>query len=110
MKFNFRIKGKRYDIEVKVCENMFQKMSGLMFRKRSKPLLFVYDKLTYEPIHSFFCVKFVIIWFNGDDIVDMKLVRPWKLSVLPKNKFDKFLEIPKNDINYSRMVYEYDLK
>lgn len=102
-KFSFSYRAKRFNLDVKECRNIFQKMSGLMFRRRSKPLLFVFNKSVNEPIHSFFCVHFIAVWFDGEKIVDLKSVKSWKPYILPKRKFDRLLEIPVNDKNFSRM-------
>ncbi len=63
----------------------------------SKPLLFVFKNARRRVIHSFFCLPFVAIWFNGNKVVDVKLIRNWKLSIKPKENSDKLLEIPSND-------------
>jgi len=103
--FKFQLKGKEFSIDVCECKNIFQKTSGLMFRKKSKTLLFVFNKKTSASIHSFFCVDFIGIWFDGDKIIDVKYVKPWKFYVKPSRKFDKFLEIPINDINFNRIKF-----
>ena len=101
MKFNFKYKGKNFNIDVEKCENYFSRASGLMFRKKSKPLLFIFNGKTKQAIHSFFCVPFIAVWFDGEKIVDAKFVKPWRFSVKPKEKFDKLLEIPVNDENFN---------
>jgi len=65
-----------------------------MFKKNSLPLLFVFKNLKIRGIHSFFCRPFIAIWFNEDEIVDVKVIRRWKPFIYPKEKFDKLLEIP----------------
>tara|TARA_Y100000310_G_C20556644_1_gene750906 strand:- start:385 stop:726 length:342 start_codon:yes stop_codon:yes gene_type:complete len=94
VKFNFEFKGKKFNLDVEECKTLLEKTRGLMFRKESKPLLFYFNGETREPIHSFFCKPFFAIWFNGDEVVDGKLIRPWKISIKPKKKFNKLLEIP----------------
>ena len=101
--FSFKYKNKKFNIDVKECRTVFQKMSGLMFRKKSSALLFIFNKLVNEPIHSFFCVEFIAIWFNKGKIIDIKLVKPWKISIKPTGKFDKFLEIPSNNKNFDTL-------
>lgn len=96
VKFSFNYKGKYFNIDVKECRSVFYKASGLMFRAKSKALLFVFDKPVKKSIHSFFCLPFVAIWFNGSRIVDAQLIKPWKINIKPSKKFDKFLEIPSN--------------
>jgi uncharacterized membrane protein (UPF0127 family) len=97
MKFKFNYHGKNIEMDVDVCDNIFSKAMGLMFKKKSKPLLFVFKRQTDEAIHSFFCVPFIAIWFLNNKIVDEKIVNPWEISIKPKTKFDVLLEIPKND-------------
>jgi len=104
MKFKFEYKGRKFSLEVRECRSFFSKVHGLMFRRRSKPLLFVYENLTREPIHSFFCVPFVAIWFSKGKVIDVKAVNPWKLSVKPDERFDRLLEIPSNNKEYFLFV------
>ena len=75
-----------------------------MFRKESPPLLFIYNKPVREGIHSFFCVPFIAIWFRGDKVMDIKLVKPFVPLIKPTQKFDKFLEIPKNNPLFNQIL------
>ena len=76
-----------------------------MFRKNSPPLLFIYKKPTKEPIHSFFCKKFIAIWLdNKNQIIETKLVKPYKLTIKPKQKFTKLLEIPENSKHFKELI------
>jgi len=95
--FKFNYKNKNFNIKVKECKSFFSKVSGLMFRKKSPPLLFYFGKPRRYRIHSFFCRHFVAVWFNGNKIVDEKFVKPWIFWIQPKEKFDKLLEIPSNN-------------
>lgn len=94
VKFNFIYKKKKISIDVNECRSIFSKARGLMFKKKSKPLLFVYDYKTSEAIHSFFCLPFVAIWLDDEKIIDIKYVKPWRIYIKPSKKFDKLLEIP----------------
>jgi len=94
---NFRFEGKKYSVKnYIICDNVFSKARGLMFRpkKFKTPLLFVFSKPGNYAIHSFFCRKFIAIWMHNKKIIDVKLVSPWKLSVLPKGKFNFLMEVP----------------
>ena len=62
-----KIKVKGKIIEAKVCNNIFQQARGLMFKKNSKPLLFVFKNYKKRAIHSFFCKPFIAIWFNNNN-------------------------------------------
>jgi len=92
--FSFNYKGKKINIDVEECRTIFQKTHGLMFRKKSRPLLFIFNRKTTEGIHSFFCIPFIAIWFDCDKIIGIKYVKPWRFYVKPLGKFDKLLEIP----------------
>jgi uncharacterized membrane protein (UPF0127 family) len=81
-----------YDAEL--CDTLWKKFRGLMFRKNPKPLFFVFKKPTQQPIHSFFCKKFRAVWMMDKDIVDDKFVKPFRISVRPEKEFTRLLEIP----------------
>jgi uncharacterized membrane protein (UPF0127 family) len=100
VRFNFKLRGKNFSTDVKECRNLFQKTSGLMFRKKSKALLFIFNKKISLSIHSLFCVPFIGIWFDGRRIIEARYVSPWRFYVKPFRKFDKLLEIPCNDKNF----------
>jgi uncharacterized membrane protein (UPF0127 family) len=102
MEFNLSFKDRHFAIDAEECRTYFSKMMGLMFRKKSKPLLFIFSKMNNQPIHSFFCVPFIAVWLENQKIVDAKYVKPWKISVKSKEKFNKLLEIPSNNRNFSK--------
>jgi len=81
-------------IEAEVCDTIFKRARGLMFRKNPPVLLFIFKKPTKQPIHSFFCKPFRAIWLNEGKIIDEKTVLPFKLSVIPKGNFTELVEIP----------------
>ncbi|MBR9705329.1 hypothetical protein GOV12_07990 [Candidatus Pacearchaeota archaeon] len=107
MEFLFTYRGKKHKFFVNELESVFQKASGLMFRKKSKPLLFIFKNKTNESIHSFFCVPFIAFWFCNGKVIDVKFVKPWKLSVKPCEKYDKLLEVPVNDDKFRFLFEEY---
>ncbi len=94
MKFKFNHKGKKIELDVEVCDTVFKRARGLMFRSNPSPLLFVFNKPTRQPIHSFFCKPFRAIWMRDGKIIDEKTVLPFKLSVIPKGDFTALVEIP----------------
>jgi len=87
------IDGKREKIDVKICDTIFKKSLGLMFKKNSPALLFVFDKNKTLAIHSLFCKPFKAIWLDekmhSTKFVDVK---NWKLNISGKGKY--LLEIP----------------
>ncbi|MDD5192825.1 MAG: DUF192 domain-containing protein [Candidatus Nanoarchaeia archaeon] len=97
MKFNFEYGKRKFNLDVIVCGDILSQARGLMFKKNSKPLLFVFKTARRIAIHSFFCVPFTAIWFNRNRIIDIKVINSWKFSIRPKEKSDKLLEIPMND-------------
>jgi len=93
----FELNGKKYSIKnFKILKNIFQKMRGLMFRKKdfNTPLLFVFSKPGKYAIHSFFCRKFIAVWMLDLKVIDVKIVKPYKFSVTPERKFNLLLEVP----------------
>lgn len=92
-KFAYNEKGKEKIIEVRVCRSLLSKFLGLMFRKKSPALLFVFKKSKKLSIHSFFCKPFKAIWLDeGRKVVKVEDVEPRKLNVLGCGKY--LLEIP----------------
>jgi len=87
-----KIRGK--SLEVRKCSSIFEKARGLMFKKNSIPLLFIFKKLTKQPIHSLFCPPFKAIWLKDNKIIEEKIINSWKLSIRPQEKFNKLIEIP----------------
>jgi len=81
--------------------SFFGKFRGLMFRRRQKsPIILLFDenKSIREPIHSLFVFfPFLALWLDeNNNILEKKIVHPWKISVFPSGKFKKLLEIPIN--------------
>jgi uncharacterized membrane protein (UPF0127 family) len=101
VKFSFRYKNKNISLDVEECRTILSRASGLMFKKKSPALLFIFNKPVKMAIHSFFCKPFIAIWFINDKIVEIKKVKPWKVHICPEKKFNKLLEIPFNNKNYS---------
>ena len=105
MKFNFEFKNKNIKLDIEKCESIFSKFRGLMFRKKSPCLLFIFNKPVRQSIHSFFCQPFIAIWFNKNKIIELKIIKSWRFSIKPKEKFDKLLEIPIKN-NYSKIILD----
>jgi uncharacterized membrane protein (UPF0127 family) len=93
MKFK-RVKIKRKSFNAKICSSFLSQAIGLMFKKNSPPLLFIFRKPVNLPIHSCFCRPFRAVWFNKDKIIDDKIVNPFSFSVRPNKLFTALLEIP----------------
>ena len=99
MNLNFNYKGKKISLNVVRC-SWIGRIIGLMFSRRegALALLFDFGKPTRNPIHSMFVFfPFVGIWIDENGkVVDLRVVKPWKLSILPTEKFVKLIEIPIN--------------
>ena len=100
-----KIKIKDRIIEVEECKDIFSRARGLMFRKNSRPLLFVFNKRTRQSIHSFFCKPFLAVWLLNGKIIDEKIVKPFSFSIKPKKPFTHLVEIPLNDSDKKARVF-----
>jgi uncharacterized membrane protein (UPF0127 family) len=80
-------------INVIECKTFFSKFRGLMFRKKSLPLLFVFKNPTREGIHSFFCKPFLAVWFLKGKVVEKRVVLPFTIYTRPEKPYTELLEI-----------------
>lgn len=71
------------------------KYLGIMFRtKYTKPLIFLFNKPTTQPVHSWFCPNFEIFFFDiKDQLIYRKVVRTYTTIRCPK-PYSYFIEIP----------------
>jgi len=93
-------KRKKIKIIAENC-NLLKKFIGLIFSRheKAKILLFSFKKKQKIIIHSL-CVfyPFVAIWLDEkNNVVDLKVVKPFSFYVSHKNMADKLVEIPVND-------------
>ncbi|MFA5070985.1 MAG: hypothetical protein WC511_01275 [Candidatus Pacearchaeota archaeon] len=95
-------KGKRFSVEAKSC-NILEKGIGLMFsrREKAKILIFEFNKKRKIIIHSFFVFfSFAALWINEkNEVVDLKIVKPFTSCVSPSEKSLSLIEIPINKKN-----------
>ena len=96
-KIALKYKDEQIEIPCQDC-NIFQKMRGLMFRKRRNApvLLFRFIEDKNISFHSFFVFfPFVIIWLDKNNkIVEYKEIRPWTWRIKTRKPFSKVIEIP----------------
>lgn len=86
----------------------FGKFLGLMFRsKESGSLLFSFRRDVSLPIHSFFVFfPFIAIWTDDKyKISESRVVYPFSLSVLPREKFRHLIEIPYTEVAKRKFVF-----
>ena len=104
MEIGLKFKGRKIVIKNVKEARGFNKFRGLMFKSESQPLLFKFNKMTKQPIHSLFCPEFVAIWLDENNkIVEIKKVKPWHFSIKPSKAFSKLIEIPIND-SYAKII------
>jgi len=103
-KIGFNYRGKKVNVDARVCKGSSMGL-GLMFRtKNTMPVLFELGSPVRLALTSLFCFfSFVVVWFKDDKIVDIKVVKPWRFIINSKNRFDKILEIPINK-KYHRQI------
>lgn len=99
------IEGKKRQINVQVCDTVISKFCGLMFRKNSPPLLFLFNKNKTISIHSFFCRPFRAIWLDENmkstKVIDVK---NWRPNFSGRGRY--LLEIPLKWQNFRRQPTE----
>jgi uncharacterized membrane protein (UPF0127 family) len=82
--------------------NLWRKFKGLMFSRgeNAEILLFSFKRKQKINIHSFFVFfRFVALWLdNKNSVIDMKIVRPFTLSISQKPACN-LIEIPFNKKN-----------
>ena len=93
MKFTYKIGTTTKTINAKPLTTILQKTRGLMFKSKSPPLLFIFNKQKKLTIHSFFCRPFTAIWLDKNKrATKIENIKPWMLNVSGKGKY--LLEIP----------------
>ena len=97
-KITYFINNTKKTINVKICDSLLKKSLGLIFKKNSPPLLFIFNKNKTLSIHSFFCKPFKAIWLD-DKMHSTKIsdINKWKLNISGKGKY--LLEIPTTSEN-----------
>ena len=65
-----------------------------MFKKKSSPLLFIFNKEKKLTIHSLFCKPFTAIWLDKNKkATKVENVNDWKFYISGRGKY--LLEVPK---------------
>ncbi|MFA5993229.1 MAG: hypothetical protein WC796_05990 [Candidatus Pacearchaeota archaeon] len=74
----------------------FGKFSGLMFSRREKAEVLLFDMKKPMAIHSFFVFfDFIAVWIDEKNtVVKWKIVKPWSPYEMPEKHFSKLIEIP----------------
>ena len=102
MNINMRIvvdsNDKKIGISVKKT-NLLTRFTGLMFKpRRTSNLLFDFDKERRWSIHSFFVFfDFLALWLDkSNNVIEWRIVSPFRFFVVPSKPFRKLVEIPIN--------------
>ncbi len=84
-------------INVENC-GFLGKVRGLMFRRKSKNLLF--DNFS-GAIHSWFVFfPFVAVWLDDKNrVLEIKMVKPFTFHIKSKKHYTKLIEVPINEGN-----------
>jgi len=82
--------------KIKIVEAKgFNRYWGLMFRVKPIILHWEFEEPTNVSIHSAFCRKFFAVWLDKkNNIIEIKLVKPFRFNIKPKREFSKLIEIP----------------
>jgi uncharacterized membrane protein (UPF0127 family) len=98
-----KIKYKSKNIEISNIRKLYgikNFTSGLMFcrREKSRALLFNFDNsVSFNFTSLFVFFPFFIIWLDKyNNILDIKLVKPFRWIIPSKKSYKKVLEIPLN--------------
>ena len=91
------LRDKEVDIEVKKV-GFFAKFKGLMFSRREKSPILLFDNCKNTSIHSFFVFfPFLCLWLdNTYHVVGWKIVKPFSVYEKLNKPFSKIIEIPVN--------------
>ena len=93
--------GKKLKIDARKM-GFFMRGLGLMFRSRnSDNLLFDFSRDVKISFHSLFVFfPFIIIWLDSSNrVIEWRVVRPFSLTISPKRKFRRVVEVPLNEKN-----------
>ncbi|MFW5846780.1 MAG: hypothetical protein ACOCUU_01350 [Nanoarchaeota archaeon] len=103
-KITLNYKNKKIQLKVQKLSKI-EMFKGLMFEKKENSYikLFEFPYNSKWKIHSCFVFfSFLAVWLDDkNNIIEIKTIKPWKLSITPKKKFKKLVEIPLNNKNFS---------
>lgn len=68
---------------------------GLMFKVKPCIIYWNFKKPVTTNIHSMFCRKFFAIWLDDkNNIIKIKLVKPFQFNIKPEKEYSRLIEIP----------------
>ena len=88
----------------KVCSSIFSKSIGLMFSKKRKSLIFVFEEETIVPLHMLMVFYPIDVLFlsKKKEVVEIKENFVPFSFYTPKSKALFIIELPKNTIEKSK--------
>src|SRR3989344_1992310 len=86
--------------QFEICETVWQKTRGMMFRKKTVPLVFKFSKKQIIRLHSWFCPGPIDLIFLNDawEVTELKSEWQQKKSYTSQNKAMFLLELPAGTI------------
>lgn len=83
-----------------ICDSFLKQLRGEMFRKKIKPLLFVFNKEKIVYLHSWFCFGKIDLVFLDKNFKVVEIKKGWKnwSFYTSKNKCKYLLELPEGSI------------
>lgn len=97
MKITNISKKKSLSISIEIADNDFLRMRGLMFRKKTVPILFIFDSPGIFPIHSHFCPEeFDAVYVSQSGVVTeiFRRIPPGVDRITPAKAASYLLELP----------------
>ena len=103
-----KTKGKILAKKAKLCKSHISKAIGLMFSRKAKPLMFIFDKEEIVQLHMFFVffpIDIIYIDSNNQVVEIKENFRPFAFYN-PKNKAKYVIELPKGTIKKTNTQIE----
>lgn len=90
--------------KAKFCKTLFSKALGLMFSKKNKTLIFIFNKEKVISLHMFFVLYPIDVVFlnKNKKVVEIKENFKPFTCYTPKNKAKYIIELPKETIKKTK--------
>ena len=85
---------------IEKCDSFLKQLRGEMFRKKIKPLLFIFNNERIMRLHSWFCFGKIDLVFLDKNFKVVEIKKGWKnwSFYTSKNKCKYLLELPEGSI------------
>ncbi len=107
MNIKIKFKNKKITLKEIIIAWNYLKIRGLMFRKKEKAPILLFEMQKPASIHSFFVFfPFIVLWLNNKNkVVDYRIIRPFSPYINTTHKFSKIIEIPISRRYYDRVNF-----